>query len=303
MFGLEQYFSATDIWSPLFIIATLLIIVCYLGLVGPFREKFEGAAPVSLGRKCSFILGMILLYFVQAGPVNIMSHLMFSFHMVMMSVSYIIVPPLLMYGVPDWLWRKLLDRPWLRKLKWLMHPILTALLFNVLFSVYHIPAVHDYVMLHYGVHVFYYVLLFITAVMMWWPVINPVPDWEYMSDVKKMGYIFLNGVLITPACALIIFANVPMYGIYTDAETWASAMGYCVSGDPATLLAAFDGPQFFNWFDLTEDQQLGGILMKLVQETMYGAILFFVFSKWFRREGKDDDDVEESTPSMLPRGV
>ncbi|MCG7408612.1 cytochrome c oxidase assembly factor CtaG [Paenibacillus sp. ACRRX] len=294
MFGLEQ-FTFADLWSPLILVAAVLIIILYLGLTGPFRSRFERSEPVGAWKKFMFIIGIVLLYLVQGGPINVMSHMMFTFHMVMMSVSYIIVPPLLMLGMPSWLWRYLLDRPVMRKLKWAMHPILTALLFNVLFSFYHVPAVHDYVMLNYGVHIIYYIALFITSVMMWWPIVTPVPEWVILTDVKKMGYIFLNGMLITPACALIIFADTPLYSTYTDPDTWAQAMGYCVAGDPKALLAAFGGPQFFNWFDGAEDQQLGGILMKMVQELMYGAILAYVFSQWFRREGKDDDDVVEST--------
>lgn len=296
MFGLESYFSFADIWSPLLFLAAMLIIVLYLGIIGPFRERFAHSQPVSIGRKLMFIAGILMLYFVQGGPVNILSHTMFTFHMVMMSVSYIIVPPLIMMGIPSWLWKFLLDRPSLRKFKWMMHPILTALLFNILFSLYHIPAIHDYVMLNYGVHVLYYMILFVTSVMMWWPIMNPVPGWESISDVKKMGYIFLNGVLITPACALIIFSNVPMYATYTDMDTWIRAMGYCVSPDSESLLM---GPAYFNWFNPLEDQQLGGILMKLVQETMYGGILFYVFSIWFRREGKDDDVAESTLASSI----
>lgn len=296
MFGLEQYFTFSDIWSPLVLIATLLILVLYMGLVGPFRSRFANAEPVSLIRKLMFVVGILLLYFVQGGPVNIMSHMMFTFHMVMMSVSYIIAPPLIMLGIPSWLWRYLLDRPWLRKMGWIMHPILTAVLFNILFSLYHVPAVHDYVMLNYGVHVLYYIALFIASIMMWWPIVNPVPGWEYISDVKKMGYIFLNGVLITPACALIIFSTTPMYATYTDMDTWVRAMGYCVSPNSSSLQM---GPEFFNWFSALEDQQLGGILMKLVQETMYACILFYVFTIWFRRESKDDDVAESTLDSSI----
>ncbi|TVX88235.1 cytochrome c oxidase assembly factor CtaG [Paenibacillus agilis] len=295
MFGLEQFFSFADLWSPLFLVAALLVIVLYLGLTGYFRDRFPGSRPVTRGQRVSFIVGVLLIYLSQGGPIDLMGHLMFTFHMVMMSLCYIIAPPLLLIGIPDWMWRFLLDRPLLRKLKWMMHPILTAVLFNALFSFYHIPAVHDYVMLNYGVHTLYYIALYIAAFMMWWPVVNPVPEWNLISDVKKMGYIFLNGLLITPACALLIFADESLYATYNDPNTWAAAMGYCVSGSPEALLAAFDGPQFFSWFDVREDQQLGGILMKLVQETMYGIILAYVFSRWFRREGKDDD-VADSTP-------
>ncbi|NEZ40184.1 cytochrome c oxidase assembly factor CtaG [Paenibacillus alvei] len=290
MFGLTAYFSFYDVWSPLFLTATVLINVLYFGLTGPFRDRFPSSEPVPASKKLMFVIGTGLLYMAQGGPINMMSHMMFTFHMAMMALSYIIVPPLLLLAVPSWLWRYVLDRKPLRRLKLFTNPILSAVLFNTLFSFYHVPAVHDYVMTHYTEHIIYYIVLFIASMLMWWPIVVPVPEWNSLSDVKKMGYVFLNGVLITPACALIIFASEPLYATYVDKEAWVQAMGYCISGDPVKMLAAFDGPDFFNWFKPIEDQQLGGILMKLIQETMYGCILFYVFVHWFRRESRDDDD-------------
>jgi putative membrane protein len=116
-----------------------------------------------------------------------------------------------------------------------------------------------------------------------------VPEWNRLTDLKKMAYVFANGVLLTPACALIIFASNPMYAIYNDPDVWVKAMGYCVSGDPSRLLEQFEGPQFFNLMKPVEDQQLGGIVMKLVQELMYGIILAYIFLHWFRKEHTEDD--------------
>ncbi|UHA75005.1 cytochrome c oxidase assembly factor CtaG [Paenibacillus sp. 481] len=296
MFGLTQYFSLYDLWSPLLLLSAVLVIILYLGLTGIYRNQFIGSAPVPLKRKIMFIIGILLLYLAQGGPIYMMSHMMFTFHMILMSITYIIVPPLLLLGIPGWLWRFLLERAWLKKLLPLTHPILCAVMFNAFFSIYHVPDVHDFLMTNYAAHISYYVLLFVTALLMWWPVVNPVQAWTQIADVKKMGYIFLNGVLITPACALIIFASDPLYATYSDKDAWIEAMGYCITGDPAVVLASFDGPQFFNWFNVVEDQQLGGIIMKLVQEIVYGLILAYVFKQWFTREGKDDDDFVASTP-------
>ncbi|WCF08790.1 cytochrome c oxidase assembly factor CtaG [Paenibacillus thiaminolyticus] len=296
MLELTKYFSPYDVWSPLFLVSSVLIIILYLGITGPYRRVFAQVDPVPVPKKLMFISGVLLLYLAQGGPLNIMSHMMLTFHMLMMAITYIIVPPLILLGVPAWLWKYLLDRKPLRRLKGFMHPILMAVMFNALFSFYHVPAIHDYVMTHYAVHVVYYIVLFIASMIMWWPIVVPVPEWVILSDVKKMGYIFLNGMLITPACALIIFASEPLYATYVDKETWIQAMGYCLTGDPSKLLAAFDGPEFFNWFSPEEDQQLGGVIMKLVQEIMFGCILYYVFIHWYRRESKEDDDIVDTLP-------
>jgi putative membrane protein len=220
------------------------------------------------------------------------------FHMVNMSLSYLIVPPLILLGTPAFVWRRLFGAALWRKFRWAANPIFTLLLFNGLFSFYHVPVVHDYIMTHYTVHAVYYAVLLIAAFLMWWHVTSPVPEWNRLTDLRKMGYIFANGLLLTPACALIIFAGEPLYRVYTDPAIWANAMGYCVSGSGEALLELVDGPSAFTMLGPFEDQQSGGIIMKLVQEVMYGSILAYVFYQWFRKER----DAEEGVSAAAPAG-
>ncbi|OAB45438.1 cytochrome c oxidase assembly factor CtaG [Paenibacillus glacialis] len=293
MLGLE-YFSVADLWSPLFLVFMLLITVGYLLVVGPLSEKFEGAKPVSWMKKSMFIMGIFMLYLAQGGPVSLLGHMMFSFHMLTMALSYLVAPPLIMMGLPEWLWRALVKVNPLRSLKFLAKPVVAALLFNGLFSLYHIPAIHDYVMLHFNVHRLYYIVLLITAMLMWWTLLNPLPESTKGSSVGKMGYIFLNMVLLTPACGLIIFASQPLYATYSDPNIWAEAMGYCISGDPAAILDKFGGPTFFNLMSPQVDQQVGGILMKFIQEIIFASILAYVFFNWYKKENREDDDMNPS---------
>ena len=80
-----------------------------------------------------------------------------------------------------------------------------------------------------------------------------------------------------------------MYATYNDPNIWAQAMGYCFSGDPKVLLELFDGPTFFNILDPMQDQQVGGIMMKFIQELVNGSALAYIFYHWVRRESRDDD--------------
>ncbi|MNP07228.1 Cytochrome c oxidase caa3 assembly factor [compost metagenome] len=290
MLGLE-YFSVADLWSPLFLVCILLIIVAYLLVVGPLSEKIAEAESVSVSRKSMFIVGMLILYIAQGGPVSLLGHMMFSFHMLTMALSYLVAPPLIMMGIPTWLWRALVRINPFRRLRFLAMPLVAAILFNGLFSLYHIPTIHDYVMLHFNVHRVYYVVLFISAMLMWWTLLNPLPENAKGSSLGKMGYIFLNMVLLTPACGLIIFADHPMYATYSDPNIWAKAMGYCISGDTSVLLDNFGGPTFFSLMSPHVDQQVGGILMKFIQEMIFASILAYVFYHWYKKENQEDDDV------------
>ncbi|RXZ83527.1 cytochrome c oxidase assembly factor CtaG [Paenibacillaceae bacterium] len=297
MLGLE-YFSFEDLWSPMLFFFMAAVGIGYFYLIGPWRERHYPHEPrVRFRQKLYFIGALLFLFLAQGGPLLLLGHLTFTFHMVNMALSYLIVPSMILLGIPAFLWKHWFSKPFWKPFRGLMHPMLTLILFNILFSLYHIPLVHDYLMINYSLQRVYYVVMLIAALMMWWQIVAPVKEWGRLTDVKKMGYIFANGMLLTPACALIIFASEPLYASYSDPELWALAMGYCVSGDPAALLAQFEGPAFFNFMPIVEDQQLGGIVMKLVQEIMYGIILAYVFKQWFKREHTGDDDMQGAEPA------
>ncbi|MCJ8011853.1 cytochrome c oxidase assembly factor CtaG [Paenibacillus sp. KQZ6P-2] len=290
MLGLE-YFSFSALFSPLFLAFMLIVTAAYFVVIGPLSERIAGSEPVPLSKKISFVCGMFILYLAQGGPISLLGHLMFTFHMTSMALSFIVAPPLLMMGIPAWLWRVILKINPFKKLGFLARPIVAAVLFNGLFSFYHFPDVHDYVMLHFTLHRIYYLVLFIAAILMWWTLINPLPEKDKASGLAKIGYIFLNMVLLTPACGLIIFSIEPLYATYSDPNAWAQAMGYCVPGDPSKLLEAFGGPTFFNIMSTKVDQQVGGIVMKFFQEFIFATMLAKVFFRWYKQENKEDNDM------------
>lgn len=284
MFGLSL-FTFEEVWSPYFLFFVILLAIGYYYVNGPWRERnYPNERRASSQQQFYFMIGLILFYFVQGGPLELLGHLTFLFHMANMSISYLLVPPLILLGIPAYLWRHVFVRDQWRRVKVVMHPILTLVLFNMLFSFYHLPTVHDYVMTNYTVHTLYYFILLLTSFMMWWQVVDPLPEASRLTGVKKMAYIFTNGLLLTPACALIIFAETPLYAIYNDPNVWADAMGYCLSGSAADILSQYSGPDKFSILNPVEDQQAGGIIMKLMQEIMYGSILFYVFKQWYNKE-------------------
>ncbi|WP_128895194.1 cytochrome c oxidase assembly factor CtaG [Longirhabdus pacifica] len=298
MFGLE-YFSFSAVWSPYVMISSLALIVLYLLITGPWRHKFKNSEPVPLRKKMYFIIGIAIFYFAQGGPLDLLAHLMFSAHMISMSVKFIILPPIILLSIPAWFYQAVFRASFFKKLSFIVHPIFTAILFNGLFSFYHIPIIHDAVMTNYSVHTIYLIILYISAFLMFWPVMNPLPDTDTLSGLKKTGYMFLNGALITPACALIIFSPTALYTTFTDPAEWAVMLGYCVPLDASTLLANFSGPEYFTNVTPLEDQQIGGVAMKLVQEFVYAFVLASIFAQWFRKESKKDKfDVQDKTSSL-----
>lgn len=104
-----------------------------------------------------------------------------------------------------------------------------------------------------------------------------------MNGLLKLGYIMADGILLTPACALIMFSDTTLYSTYSDPSAWAEAMKLCVPLDTLSGMT-LTGPEMFSSMPVLEDQQLGAIVMKILQEIVYGT--FWRLSFRMGEEGK-----------------
>ena len=113
-------------------------------------------------------------------------------------------------------------------------------------------------------------LVFIaTAVLMWWPVLSPVPELPRASYLTQLLYLFLLGLPMSLVGALITLSEEVLYPFYTRApRVWE-----------LTPLA---------------DQQLGGLLMWVVGTLVLWAAATVVWFRWSARE--ESSDVERAVP-------
>ncbi|MCR2820846.1 cytochrome c oxidase assembly factor CtaG [Lederbergia panacisoli] len=288
-------FGFRALWSPYFILFILLVIFLYFFITVKQRHKFNDSEPLKVSQAILFLLAMVLLYTTKGSPVDLLAHIMFTFHMVQMAFLYLIIPPILILSIPNWIWVKIIDLPIIKGIfKFFTKPLIALILFNGLFSVYHIPLVMDAVKMNIVIHAAYTIILFIFAIFLWWPLINKLPGQHQLHGLKKLGYILGDGVLLTPACGLIIFAPVAMYATYTDGEMWMKAMALCVPGSTLSGLS-ISGPELFTNMPAREDQQLGGVLMKIIQEIVLGTILIKVLFEWFKKEQEDAEKIDEAS--------
>jgi putative membrane protein len=295
-----EIFGFRALWSPFFFIFLTAILCLYFYLTIYKRNWFEAATPLKRSEGTYFTIAIVLLYITKGSPLDLMGHLMFYAHMIQMAVLYLVIPPLFIIGIPGWVWRKVLALPVIKPtFSFFTNALVALILFNGLFSFYHIPLIFDQIKMSMWLHTSYTVLLFIFAIFMWWPLMNRLSEYETLSGLKKIGYIFADGILLTPACALIIFADTPMYATYSDPTAWMEALKLCV---PVSTLANLNlsGPEVFNSMSLIHDQQLGGVIMKIIQEIVYGFVLAQIFFSWYRKE--QDSDVDTNS-LMNPRLV
>ena len=288
MFSLDLFGFRAN-WSPFFLLALLVILVGYFLLVHKYFARFEGGRKAAISEMAFFSSGILLLYIVKGSPLDLLGHITFYAHMTQMAFLYLVIPPLLIVGLPDWLWRAVLSRKMVGTVFGFMaKPLIALVLFNGFFSIYHIPLIFDVVKTDMWLHAVYTSILFVFAIVMWWPLVNQLSEYQTLSGLKKIGYIFADGILLTPACALIIFADTSLYATFSDPDAWAKALELCV---PASMLAglSLSGPEMFSSMSLIEDQQLGGVLMKVIQEIVYGVVLAYSFFSWYKNENAVND--------------
>ncbi len=81
----------------------------YFLLTVKWRDRFEGAVPVTRKQIFFFLSAMILLYIVKGSPVDLLGHILFYVHMIQMALLLFLVAPLLIMGIPSWIWQKVFD--------------------------------------------------------------------------------------------------------------------------------------------------------------------------------------------------
>lgn len=292
-------FGFQALWSPVMIGVLICITVLYFLVTVKWRKDFKVSEPLKRKEAAYFLVSMILLYIVKGSPIDLMGHIMFSFHMTQMALLLLLIPPLLMKGIPWWVWKVVINLPVVSKILPVLTKSIPALIiFSCLFSFYHIPLIFDKIKLDEGLHGTYTFILFMSAIFMWWSIVDVIPGEKQLHGLKKIGYIIGSAVLITPACALIIFSSDPLYATYTKPDMWLQAMALCVPTNTLSGLT-LSGPELFSNMPAFEDQQLGGIIMKIIQEIIYGVVLFSIFFQWYRNEQDNADAITQKALDNL----
>lgn len=258
-----ELFLYVDNWNHKINIVFLLVGALYLLLTGPLGKKFKDAQPVSVAKKVAFLFGLIFFYFSMGSPLDLLSHELFSMHMLKMSIEFFVVPPLILWGLPEYLLKALFR--WTRLdilFDFFGRPVLSIFFFNGMIWLYHMPIIFDAIMnnelLHDGAHLF----MMFAAFCSWWPIMAPLPEMDRLSTkpLLKMVLIVANGVLLTPACAIITFTDIVLFDKFAQMSPLAPILSPI------------------------HDQQLGGVIMKITQEIVYIIAIAIVFTRWIRHE-------------------
>jgi len=222
-------------------------------------------------RVAAFGGALLVMFLALNGPLHDLSdHSLFSAHMVQHLVLTLVFPPLLLYGTPAWALRPLLaPRAVFRFAAWATRPLPAALIFLAPISLWHFPVFYEAALRHHGLHVVQHLVFIATSVLMWWPVLSPVPELPRISYPAQMGYLFLLGIPMSVVGALITLSDRVLYPFYATA------------------------PREWELSPLA-DQQIGGLLMWVPGTLVLWLAMTVVWFRWAARE--EQGDVERVVP-------
>ena len=233
-------------------------------VIGP-RAVPAGETVVTRQNVGCFVGAMAMLFAASTWPIHqIAEDYLYSVHMLQHMMLAFFMPPLVLLATPQWLMRLLVGtgRAW-RVVKFMTKPVVAAVVFNVVVMVTHIPPVVNAAVqsapLHYSLHL----LLVLTAILMWMPVVGPFPELR-LSDASKPIYLFLQSVVPTVPAGWLTFAEGVVYKHYDQpVRVWSISP--------------------------TDDQQLAGAIMKIGGSIFLWALVVFYFFKRFGTTWKEDN--------------
>ena len=249
-------------WHPSVVIGLALLggLYVYLGGLAAPRRRVVG-----------FGAALVVLGVALNGPLhNLSDGYLFSAHMVQHLALTLVFPPLLLYGTPAWVVRPLLGSAWvLRVARRATRPLAAGALFSAPITLWHVPQFYEAALEHHPLHIVQHLVFMATAVIMWWPILSPVPVLPRASYPTQLIYLFALGLPMSLAGALITLSERVLYPFYAAApRVWG-----------LTPLA---------------DQQLGGLLMWVVGTIYLWVAASVVWFRWSARE--ETGDVERAVP-------
>ncbi len=259
--------------EPLPIAATFVAVLFYTLGTGPLRPRFFPGTPYPARKASLFYLSMALLTLIFVSPLHTIGELyLLSAHMLTMMLVIFVVAPIFLLGVPGWLVAPIATHPVVRPvLSFLVRPVVNVVHFNVAFALIHVPVLLQTLMFSTDLlHYYTYFAIFSAAVLMWWPVMNPLPG-NLPSPSYRVRLIYL---------VVLIVAHNPFSSVFS----FAPGLIYPWYARTSELVGA----------SALQDQQLAGVVMGIVYLTVMLIAIAAVFVRWF---GGDENRPSEQSAS------
>lgn len=183
--------------------------------------------------------------------------------MVQHTLLTLVVPPLLLAGTPGWLLELLFRNTVIKNIaRVITNPLIAFILYNLFFSLWHLPAAYEAAMDTETIHVVEHLSFISTAVLFWWPILSTAQSLPPLTYPKQILYLFLASVPCTILGGVFVFAPKVVYAKYSSA------------------------PLIFSSLNPLTDQQVGGAIMAMAGMFIFLGFLGRAFYLWYNHTSK-----------------
>jgi putative membrane protein len=137
----------------------------------------------------------------------------------------------------------------------LTRPVIAYAACNIVFAVSHLPQFYDLTLRSHSVHIGEHVVFMVTAVLLWWPLLSPLPELPRISYPMQLLYVFLQVLPGSVIGGLLANTESVIYQIYAAAPR--------ITG-----------------LSPVQDHQLGAIVMWVGGGTFWLVAFTVIFFKW-----------------------
>jgi putative membrane protein len=218
------------------------------------------AEPPSRGEWAWFTAGTLGIWLALDWPVGALgAGYLASFHTATYILLSLVAPPCLILSVPESWFRRSMARPFWRRILWYGgRPWLALAAFDAILLLTHVPAIVDSLLVKQTGAMLVDLGWLVGGMLLWWPVMGPSPEVVRLSRPMKMAYLFISTLVPIIPSAFLTFAEYPLYRTYELA------------------------PRIFTTLTAQQDQQVAGLLMKIVGDLPVWFAFGVIFFRWAR---------------------
>jgi putative membrane protein len=224
----------------------------------------EGQPPLRRAKPALLTLALATLFMSLNGWLHDLSdYYLFTAHMVQHLLLALVVAPLLIMATPGWMLRPALaSRPIAAVARWVTNPWHSFAIFNVVLAAWHLPPLYNLAMAHHPVHILQHLMFLVAAVLMWWPILSPLPELPRLAYPMQMLYLFLMTIPMSIVSVYIAYADGVLYPAYATA------------------------PRLWGISPM-QDQLIGALIMWIPGGLFFFAVISVIFFRWQQRDGDE----------------
>jgi putative membrane protein len=244
------------VFEPLQVAALTLVATAYAFRTLTLAQE---GRPVPVWRAVCFASGLLLIAVAFLSPLGhldtelVLAHM--SQHLLMGDLGALLI----VLGLTGPLLQPLLANRWLGWMRHLAHPLVALPLWAVDLYVWHIPVLYQGAVAHSSVHALQHACFIGFGVLMWMPLVGPLPQPRWFGIPAKIGY--LIGVRFTG----IVLGNVLM---------WSNTVFYpdYAAGEAKWHISA------------VTDQSIAGVIMMVEGGFVTFGVLAWLFLVWAQQD-------------------